>query len=294
MRITILGSAAGGGFPQWNCACPTCEQARSTGTVRLQSSVAVSSTPGRWHLVNASPDVSAQIERYLRSKSGNAVRSSPLDEIFLTNADLDHSLGLLLLREGGKLRVTAPSGARDALTKGLKMDAVLNAFCGAEWQEAPAGWRNLNGNIQVQAVPLATSSAPRYAPDAEGAHVVGYLFRDVRTQKQAAIFPDVAALDDSLLAVLAACDLVLFDGTFWREDELARLGISSRTAHDMGHLPISGPGGSLVALAKLSRPAGVYLHINNTNPILAANSPERREIEAAGLRVAEDGMTFDL
>lgn len=256
--------------------------------------MAISASPGRWHLVNASPDVNAQIEKFLPSREIPVIRSSPIDEIFLTNADLDHTLGLLLLREGGKLRVTAPDGAQEALKAGPRMDAILAAFCGADWLEPEYEWRELGGKIEVRAIAVAGSTAPRFAPQARGIHSVGYLFRDQRTKKQAAIFPDVPELTKSLLALLAESDLVLIDGTFWRDDELAQLGISQRTSRDMGHLPISGPDGSLAALAKLSRPRCVYLHINNTNPILLPDSPERGEIEAAGLRVAEDGMTFDL
>lgn len=234
-----------------------------------------------------------QMELYLKSEAKPALRGSPIRDIFLTNADLDHSLGLLLLREGGPLRVTAPAGARQALVEGMRMDAVLNSFCGIEWSEASSCWRDL-GPLQVRAVPLAGSSAPRYAPGASGVHSVGYLFRDTRSGKQAGIFPDVSALDGGLLAVLATCDALFFDGTFWRDDELDHLGISSRTARAMGHVPISGKDGSLAALAPLRRPACVYLHLNNTNPILDPASPERREVEAAGLRIAEDGMKLEL
>ncbi len=173
------------------------------------------------------------------------------------------------------------------------MDAVLHSFCGIEWIEATTGWRDL-GPLQVRAVPLAGSAAPRYAPDASGIHSVGYVFRDTRSGKLAGIFPDVPSLDDDLLAVLATCDAVFFDGTFWRDHELDHLGISSRTAREMGHVPISGKNGSLAALAQLRRPACVYLHINNTNPILDPHSPERRELEGVGLRVAEDGMKLEL
>jgi pyrroloquinoline quinone biosynthesis protein B len=233
------------------------------------------------------------MELYLKTEAKPALRGSPIHEIFLTNADLDHSLGLLLLREGGQLRVTAPAGARQALKEGMRMDAVLNSFCGIEWSDASSGWRDL-GALQVRAVPLAGSAAPRYAPEASGVHSVGYLFRDTQGGKVAGIFPDVPALDGDLLAILNTCDAILFDGTFWRDDELDHLGISSRTARAMGHLPISGKEGSLAALAQLRRPSCVYLHINNTNPVLDPASPERRELEAAGLRVADDGMTLDL
>jgi pyrroloquinoline quinone biosynthesis protein B len=256
--------------------------------------VAIGDGTGRWYLVNASPDVTLQVETFLRPQMPPALRSSPIAEIFLTNADLDHSLGLLLLREGPRLRVTAPDGARAALEEGLRLGTMLDSFCGVEWLDAPPKWRELAGGLSVRAVPLAESAAPRFASSAPGPHAVGYLFRDDRTGKQAGIFPDVPALDDGLLAELAPCDALFFDGTFWTGDELAHLGISPRTARDMGHVPISGPGGSLAALAKLRRSSCVYLHINNTNPILDPASPERRAVEGAGLRVAEDGMILDL
>ena len=239
--------------------------------------------------------MTTQIGRYLRAGQKPAMRASPLAEIFITNADLDHSLGLFLLREGGSLRVTAPAGARQALVEGLRMGDVLNSFCGVEWMDAPETWRDLGASgLQVRAVPLRDATPPRYAARAEGVHAVGYLFRDKITEKQAGIFPDVPALTRELLAVFAECDALFFDGTFWRDDELERLGISSRSARDMGHVPILGEGGSLEPLAALRLPLCVYLHLNNTNPVLDAASPERRAVEAAGLRVADDGMTIEL
>ncbi len=223
------------------------------------------------------------------------MRASPLAEIFITNADLDHSLGLFLLREGDPLRVTAPAGARQALVEGLRMGEVLQAFCGIEWSDAPETWRDLGAsNLQVRAVLLRDATPPRYAGRADGVHAVGYLFRDRRSGKQAGIFPDVPALTKELLAVFAECDALFFDGTFWRDDELERLGISSRSARDMGHVPILGEGGSLEPLAALGLPLCAYLHLNNTNPVLDVASAERRAVEAAGLRVADDGLMIEL
>ena len=267
--------------------------ARETGLSRLQSSVAVIDGGGRRYLVNASPDVNRQIELHLRGEKDRALRDPILDDVFLTNADLDHSLGLLLLREGGPFRVHAPEGARAALADGLRLDVVLNAFGGVAWIEAVPEWRALE-SLEILAVPLAGSTPPRFAPETGGVHAVGWIFRDPATGRQAGIFPDVAELNEELLEILATCNLLLFDGTFWRDDELGQLGISTRTARDMGHVPISGPDGSLAALERLRRTSCVYLHINNTNPILDAASVEAGEIEAAGLRVAEDGMKFHL
>jgi pyrroloquinoline quinone biosynthesis protein B len=261
---------------------------------RLQSSVAVSGADGRWHLINASPDVTTQIARYLRAELKPAMRSSPVAEIFITNADLDHSLGVFLLREGERLRITAPEGARQALIEGLRMGDVLDSFCGVEWMGAAETWRDLGASLQVRAVPLRDATAPRYAGRAGGVHAVGYLFRDGETGKQAGMFPDVPTLTKELLAIFAECDALFVDGTFWRDDELQQLSVSPRTARDMGHVPILGEGGSLEPLAALGLPLCAYLHINNTNPVLDRDSVERRAVEAAGLRVAEDGMTIKL
>ena len=219
------------------------------------------------------------------------MRSSPVSRVFLTNADLDHVLGLFLLREGGRLAVTAPSGVREALTEGLKVDGVLAPFGGIAWSDAPEEWSRIDDSaLEIRAVPLPEAEAPRFAPDSAGCHGVGYLFRDVQSQKTCGIFPDVARLDAALLKILAACDRVYFDGTFWDEDEMPRLGLSPRRARDMGHLPVSE---SLGLLANHAVRAA-YVHVNNTNPILRPGSPERCEIERRGLRVAEDGERLSL
>jgi pyrroloquinoline quinone biosynthesis protein B len=292
LEVVILGTAAGGGFPQWNCCCGNCRLSRKGELPpRLQSSIAVSGNGSDWHLVNASPDVGTQIERFIRPRlaDAGAARDQPLRSIFLTNADLDHTLGVFQLREGRPLEITTPAPVRQSLERGTGLSHVVGAYAGVNWLIAPEEWRAVDDSgLEARAVPLAGSGPPRYDTNAAaGAHAVGYLFR--KDGATAGIFPDVAVINETLKAELAGCDRVWFDGTFWDGDELVRLGFSTRTAADMGHVPISE---SLDALSALGPGRASYLHINNTNPILRPDSEERMRLESANLRVAGDGEHF--
>jgi len=291
----VLGTAAGGGLPQWNCACANCRLVRAGSlAARLQSSVAVSGNGRDWHLVNASPDVATQIERFIRPRlaPGDAARDTPVRSIFLTNADLDHTLGVFQLREGRPLEVTAPAPVRQSLERGLGLSEVVGAYAGLNWLAASGQWRQVDDTgLEVRAVPLEATGPPRYdVSAASGTHAVGYLFRNGGAA--IGVFPDVAVLGATLIAEIEACERVWFDGTFWDEDELVRLGFSTRRAADMGHVPISGETGSLETLASLGNGRAAYLHINNTNPILRPDSEERKRLESANVRVAEDGGHF--
>jgi pyrroloquinoline quinone biosynthesis protein B len=275
VRVRVLGSAAGGGLPQWNCHCGTCEAARAgvRARPRTQSSVAIRGEDGPWFLVNASPDLRQQLEM-LTPRPAGAVRASPIAGVLLTDAEIDHTAGLLLMRESGTpLRVYGAAGIEQALADTLLR--MLERFCGVAWERLePGRARQLDG-LSVELV------APGVFVFRHGASVVTYA-------------PAVAELDAGVLDRFAASDLVLVDGTFWRDDELAQHGISARTAHDMGHLPLSGPDGTLAALARLERPRKVLVHINNTNPILLDDAPERAEVERAGVEVAYDGLEVQL
>lgn len=287
LEVLVLGTAAGGGFPQWNCACDNCRRARvEKWPARRQSSLAISGDGQSWHLVNASPDVAGQLESCVIPRlQPNGSRFSPVRGIFLTNADLDHTLGLLQLREGDPLVVTAPAAVRASLERGLRVGAVLGAYGGLIWREAFADWTPVDASgLEVRAVPLAGGDLPRYdrGNDASRPLAVGYLFR--AAGRIAGIFPDVAEFDVVLEDALATCDRVWFDGTFWSGDEM--LALNGRTARDMGHVPVAE---SLPRLARLGAGRVSYLHINNTNPLLRPNSVERAAVVAAGLRVAEDG-----
>jgi pyrroloquinoline quinone biosynthesis protein B len=246
--------------------------------------------------VNASPDARQQLAA-LTSPEADGVRAPPIAGVLLTDAEIDHTAGLLLLRESATpVRVYGHEGVERALREGYPVLSILERYCGAEW-------RTLEPE---RATPLERSSltiepfdvggdAPRYLDGSDvelGAS--GFVFRDRAGGGVVTYVPGLARLDDGVLHRFATSDLVLVDGTFWRDDELARLGISTRSAHDMGHLPLSGPGGTLEALARLRRPRKALVHINNTNPILLEDSPEREAVTRAGVEVAYDGLEVEL
>jgi pyrroloquinoline quinone biosynthesis protein B len=297
VRVRILGSAAGGGFPQWNCHCETCEAARvgERARPRTQSSLAIRSDEGPWFLVNASPDARQQLEALVPEVEG--VRAPPVAAVLLTDAEIDHTAGLLLLRESeAPVRVFGAEGVEHALRSGFPVLEVLERYAGAEWQTLePERARPLEGS-SLTVEPFETGGdAPRYLDGSDGElQASGFVFRDGATGGVATYAPGLARLDDGVLRRLAASDVVLVDGTFWRDDELDRLGISTRSARDMGHLPLSGPDGTLAALEPLERPRKVLVHINNTNPILLEDSPEREAVRGAGVEVAYDGLEIEL
>lgn len=264
-----------------------------------QSSVAVRATDGPWFLVNASPDVRQQLER-LRDSHSSPIRCSPIAGVLLTDAEIDHTTGLVILRESAEpLRVYGTDTVRRALTEGYPLLRTLEGYCGIEWSVFELGVttklsRGEASGLEVEVFPLL-GKPPKYMrshAEAEG-WAVGLTFRGT-TGGVITYTPALAELDDSLLERFEASDCILVDGTFWHNDELPALGITNRTARAMGHLPLSGLGGSLERLAKLSRPRKILIHINNTNPILIPNSVERRIVEEAGIEVGYDGLTVEL
>jgi pyrroloquinoline quinone biosynthesis protein B len=295
VRVRVLGSAAGGGFPQWNCHCEACEAARAgeRARPRTQSSLAIRSGDGPWFLVNASPDLRQQLES-LDVRGADGVRAPPIAGVLLTDAEIDHTAGLLLLRESTTpVRVLGAAGVERALTDGYPVLPMLERYCGAEWQTLEPGRPQRLTSSSLMVEPFATGGdAPRYLGSDTELEASGFVFSD--SGGTVTYVPGLARLDDSVVARLAASDLVLVDGTFWHDDDLARLGISDRTARDMGHAPLAGPGGTLELLAGLERPRKVLVHINNTNPILLEDSPERQEVVRAGVEVAYDGLEVDL
>jgi pyrroloquinoline quinone biosynthesis protein B len=296
--VRVLGSAAGGGFPQWNCHCETCEAARVglRARPRTQSSLAIRGGDGPWFLVNASPDARQQLEGLAPGRAGE-VRAPPIAGVLLTDAEIDHTAGLLLLRESGApVRIFGDRGVERALTQGYPVLPILERFCGAEWHSLQAERpTSLPGSsIEVEAFYVG-GDAPRYLSGSDvELEASGFVFRDSVSGGVATYVPGLARLDDDVLSRFATSDLILVDGTFWRDDELARLGISQRSARDMGHVPLSGPGGTLEALARLERPRKALVHINNTNPILLEDSPERHAVLDAGVEVAYDGLEIKL
>ncbi|MGO8671760.1 MAG: pyrroloquinoline quinone biosynthesis protein PqqB [Capsulimonadaceae bacterium] len=299
MRIRLLGTAAGGGFPQWNCNCANCGGVRTRSVPakpRTQSCVAVSADGQHWFLLNASPDVGGQIESFspLGPPPG-ARRGTGIDGVVLTNADLDHTLGLLQLREGRPLNVIASAATQEALDRGLRLSAVLSSYCGIRWQTPSADLRPLmlaGGEpsgllLSAFAIP---SKPPRYGDPASRADSLGYRIVDTSTGGTVVFLPDMPDLGAVDPAQWEGCGLLLVDGTFWTEDEMSTAGVGTRTAREMGHQPVGGAAGSLAVLARLAIPRKIYIHINNTNPMLLEDSPERAAVEAAGVEVGMDGM----
>jgi pyrroloquinoline quinone biosynthesis protein B len=263
---------------------------------RTQSSLALRGGEGPWFLVNASPDARQQLAALIDPQL-DGLRAAPLAGVLLSDAEIDHTAGLLLLRESATpVHVYGDAGVERALRQGYPVLSMLDRYCGAEWHTLePERAQSLDGSsLTVEPFDVG-GDAPRYL-DGSGVELgaSGFVFRDHAGRGVLTYVPGLARLDDAVLARFAASDLVLVDGTFWRNDELAQLGISDRTARDMGHLPLSGPGGTLEALARLERPRKALVHINNTNPVLLEDSPERAAVLRAGVEVAYDGLEVEL
>jgi pyrroloquinoline quinone biosynthesis protein B len=314
VRVRILGSAAGGGFPQWNCACANCRALRAGtfhGKARTQTQVAVSADGNSWYLLGASPDLRAQIEATpeLHPRSDAAltgVRHSPIAGVVLANADLDHVLGLLLLRELQPLRAHATPSVRRILTEDNSMFGMLQRIPGQlTWTDfMPAETfplRSAGGEdsgLHCRAVSLATHY-PAYVSPARQSELIREeaslgLIVESPSGKRLAYVPAVPELSDSLLRELDFADVLLFDGTFWSDDELIRTQGSGQTSRQMGHVPVSSPDGTLRKLAQLRCPRKIYVHINNTSPMLHEAGPEYRQVREAGWEIAEDGWQFEL
>jgi pyrroloquinoline quinone biosynthesis protein B len=297
MLVRVLGSAAGGGFPQWNCACPSCRAVRDGSRAarpRTQSSVAVSADGGRWFLVNASPDVHAQIEAFPALHPADE-RAVPLEAVLLTDAELDHTLGLLLLREARGLVVHATEATHDTLYEGTGLLRTLEAYCPVTWRPVVPGVDvTLEGGLSYRAFDVPTTKRARFGTGEEKGRVVGYRLTDECSGRALVCLPAVQELTAGVREELGGCACLLLDGTCWSDDEPVRLGVGSRTAREMGHLPIGGPGGSLEQLAQLDVERTVYVHLNNTNPVLVEDAPERRLVEQHGMEVAVDGLELQL
>lgn len=297
MWVRVLGSAAGGGFPQWNCTCPPCRAVRAGSRParrRSQSSIAVTSDRLRWYLFNASPDIQAQIENFaeLHPDDGRVVR---LQAVLLTDAELDHTLGLLLMREGRGPEVHATESVHETLMSGTGVLKTLEAYCPVKWQPVlPGAEVSLGNGLSYRAFDVPTDKPVRFPGAATYGRVVGYRITDTHTGRSLVYLPCVQQLTPAILGELTGCHGLLIDGTCWRDDEMPRLGLARKTSRAMGHVPIDGVGGSLELLSPLPIRRKVYLHINNTNPILLEDSPQRRILDRHGMEVAVDGLELDI
>jgi len=308
MRVKILGSAAGGGFPQWNCGCANCRALRDgtfAGKARTQTQVAISGDGRFWFLLGASPDLRAQIEATIELRP-RGMRDSPIAGAVLANADVDHVLGLLLLRELQPLSVYSTSSVRHILSEDNSMFAMLRRTPDqSTWSEIVHGTEfalrspsGENSGVCCRALSLGVHYPAYVSPSRLGELVpeeasLGLILRSP-SGKLVGFMPAVPQIDDQLLNELDSVDVLLFDGTFWNDDELIRIQGCGKTARQMGHVPVSPDDGSLRRLARLRCPRKIYLHVNNTNPMLNEAGPERRQVRDAGWEIAEDGWQFDL
>jgi pyrroloquinoline quinone biosynthesis protein B len=303
VRIKVLGSSAGGGFPQWNCNCRNCAGVRS-GTVRArprsQSSIAVSGDGKRWAVVNASPDILAQIRATPELQSPQALRGSAISAVVLTDGQIDHVTGLLLLREGDRLPVYTTELVRDDLTAGFPVLSLLDHFCGVEWHcisidARPFTIDDIDG-LELRALALVSKPAPfsprRDAP--QPGDNVGFVIRDQRSKRSVFYAPGLSEIDADVSREMASVDCLLVDGTFWTDDEMISLGVGHKRAREIGHLPQSGAGGMIERLRDFANARRVLIHVNNTNPILDEDSLERRTLDREGIEVAFDGMELVL
>lgn len=306
MIIRVLGSAAGGGFPQWNCGCPNCRGVRA-GTIpaspRTQESVALSANGDDWFLLNASPEVRQQIESF-PPLHPRGPRHSPIQGILLTNGDLDHCLGLLSLREGSPLVIYTTDRIRRSFTEGNILYRTLQRFAEqTTWRLLKLGLEEelvardgRPSGLSVEAVPVP-GKVPlhlegRLAVDPEDS--VGFRIREQASGRVLAYLSGVGAMSPAVGRALADADCVFFDGTFWSSAELPDLGLGSKRAEDMAHWAVGGADGSLAALTLPGAARRVLIHLNNTNPLLRDDSAERRAVQAAGWDVAWDGMEIVL
>jgi len=306
LRVRVLGSAAGGGFPQWNCNCRNCAGVR-TGTMhtraRTQSSIAVAGdAPAAWVLVNASPDILAQLQANSFLQPARAARDTAIAGIVLVDGQIDHTTGLFMLREATRpWPLWCTDSAYADLTRGNPILQVLAHYCGVERHRIDLAGVDFRVDgvtgVRWRGLPVASKPAP-YSPNRESpvpGDNIALLIQGESTQKTVLYAPGLGSMEDHVWEAMQRADCVLVDGTFWTDDEMIRLGMSRKHARDIGHLPQSGPGGMLEWLERLpATTRKILIHINNTNPILDETSCERAELRRRGVEVAWDGMEIVL
>ena len=304
MKIHVLGSAAGGGFPQWNCNCPQCSAVRNASPhhlARTQSSIAVTANQTDWLLVNASPDVLQQIKAFPALQPARALRDTGIAAVLLMDAQIDHTTGLLMLREHRqKLPLYCHTLVREDLSTGNPLFKVLEHYCGIDWQELHLQKTfqvpSLSG-LEFEALPHI-SNAPPYSPHRDKPQPgdnIGLSVKDQTSGKTLFYAPGLAQIEPHVWKVMQEADCVMVDGTLWTDDEMITLGASKKTSRAMGHMPQSGAEGMIEWLDKLpAHVRKVLIHINNTNPILDEISPQRQTLTAHGIEVAFDGMEIEL
>lgn len=309
MHVRVLGAAAGGGFPQWNCSCDNCRRLRQGtfgGRASSQTQLAIRSGSQSWFLINASPDLRYQIESFPSLHPNPLIsRHSPIEGVVLTSAEVDAALGLLLLRESQPLVVYATEAVRSLLLEDNNVFDVLRRQPGqVQWRTIVPGESFELQSIYDSASGIrctAISTAGRFpghvkaekAKDLDPTEAVIGLFLDQESGR-IAFFPGVQAISSQMLRDLDQCDAIFLDGTFWSNHELIRIQGQGKTAREMGHLPVGDSSGTLETLAKLTKPRKIFIHINNTNPVLDPESPEYAQVRASGWELAFDGMELSI
>lgn len=303
LKILVLGSAAGGGYPQWNCNCETCSGAR-TGkirtTPRTQSSIAVSSDGICWLLVNASPDIGQQLREQQLLQPARSLRDTGITAVMLMDSQIDHTTGLLSLREHNtRLPLYCTQMVHNDLTSGFPVLTMLEHYCGVDWHEIAIDerWFTVPGITDLEFRPLVIDSkAPPYSPHRHDPHPgdnIAITIRDTSSGHSVFYSPGLGGLQERTREVMRSVDCLLVDGTTWTNEEMQTRGVGSKLASEMGHLQQSGSGGMIEELQPLSC-RKILIHINNTNPILDEDSSQRTALADAGIEVAEDGMQIVL
>jgi pyrroloquinoline quinone biosynthesis protein B len=310
MRVKVLGSAAGGGFPQWNCICANCGAFR-LGTLkaraRTQAQVAISPNPSKWFLLNASPDLRQQILATPELNPPSGSRGSPVSSILLTSADVDSVMGLLHLREFQPLHIFSTVSVRRILTEENSLFRVLSrSNPPVRWDAmpldrlmplVPPSSPGMKDGLFYKAVPLL-GSFPDYVSDSlrlslpSEEAVIGLQL--IQKEKRLFYAPSLPGVGEDWRRCAEDSDLALVDGTFWKDDELISAKRSRKTAREMGHVPLWGDRGLLRQPFRLGKTRRVLIHLNNTNPVLNEDSPEHRAVHEAGWEIAYDGMEFEL
>jgi pyrroloquinoline quinone biosynthesis protein B len=308
LRVVVLGAAAGGGVPQWNCGCPVCLQARSEHSELLstQASIAVSADGDHWFLINASPDLRQQLiaTPQLHPKAGK-LRHSPISGVILTNGEIDAVAGLLSMREGWPFTIYA----HERVLAILRDNSIFNVLSAKNVRRQPI---EVNKTFEpalpdgapsgIEILPFAVSGKSAWylegksqpAGDAGAGDTLGLRISDRASGKYLYFIAACAGVTDDLKARLAGAPLVFFDGTVWRDDELITAGLGNKTGQSMGHIAMSGESGAIEALADLDIGRKIFLHINNSNPVLLRDSAERKTAERAGWQIPADGTEITL
>lgn len=304
MIVRVLGAGAGGGFPQWNCNCANCAGLRKgalNAKPRTQSSIAVSTNGEHWVLFNASPDIRQQLEQFTAAHPRHGLRDTGIKAIILIDSQIDHTTGLLMLRESTQpLEIFCSEMVRQDLTTGFPVFEILGHYCGVHHHPVPLDGAafTINGFEDLRFYSHSLKSkAPPYSPHRHDPHDgdnIGVLIEQISTGKTLYYAPGLGEIEPHVRDSMQEANCVLVDGTFWQHDEMEQAGISSKRALEMGHLPQEGEGGMLETLSGIKNARKILIHINNTNPILNESSTEHLQLRSAGIEVATDGLEIQL